>query len=102
VLNRLMTLIAACLMLSSLQSCSGPMLQIGSPDGPLVQVGSNQPPATVVNNIVSSACGWDTKFYADPKAAPIEKRLTRNELVWLAAHNDKIDANCPAAPAKKP
>lgn len=87
-------------MLSLLPSCSAPLIQVGSKEGPLVQVGSNQPPATVVNNIVSSACSWARPFYQDPKAAPIDKRLTHSELLQLADYNDNVNRNCP--PKKSP
>lgn len=85
-------------MLSLLPSCSAPLIQVGAGSGPLVQVGSNQPPATVINNVVSSACAWARPFYQDPKAAPIDKRLTRAELQQLADYNDNVKRNCPEKP----
>lgn len=105
-LSRLTRTLIACLTTSWLTSCAGhaPLIQVGSPTGPLVQVGSNQPPATVVNNIVSSACGWDSAFYPgrvnpQPKVG-YSKRWTDAEMAWLVKHNQKIDEFCPQKPNK--
>jgi len=77
-----------------------PMIQVGSDTGPIVQVGSNQPPATVVNNVVSSACGWDSAFYPDQKPVDYAKRWTDHEMAWLVSHNAKVAEFCPQAPVK--
>jgi hypothetical protein len=100
VLNRLTKLTAILLMTSLSTACVGlkaPIIQVGSATGPLAQVGSNQPPATVINNVVSSACGWDSAFYPDQKPVDYGKRWTDREMLWLKEHNDKVADNCPPA-----
>jgi hypothetical protein len=65
---------------------------------PLVQVGSAASPAPLeVNVTVASSCSWEAPFYPD---AGFETRLTRNEKVWIVAHNAKVAEFCPQAPAK--